>query len=312
MLIKTTPSPIYKIQSLLPQSVSLCLSGIDEAILESITELRLRRNGIVTATIDGKNCMVTKCGLEKKSSVPCKITAAELEEFIYKACNGSVYSHEKSLGEFFISTDGIRIGIGGVAGFDGKIKEITGVNIRLPHHVDGCSAKALDYIEKNGLKTGKGLLVISPPGVGKTTLLRDMAHKLSSGKYGKNSEMLRVTVIDERQEIYMPNLFDNCCIDFISGTDKIVGIEKALRLLSPQVIICDEISGMNEAEKISTEQNRGVLFIASYHAGSVSDALKRDFIRNMLDDGVFGGICSLKRNEKKIEQEIYIYEENNA
>lgn len=313
MLIHSDVSPMTRIQKYLPQSVNFCLSHIDRETLEKISELRLRSGGAVTATVDGNNLLVTQCGLEKYSTVSCKLTDSELDDFIYKVCKGSVYSHEGTLNSFFLTVDGIRIGLSGRVDGKGGIGKITGVNIRLPKYIDGCSKGILEYVRKSIEETGKGLLVISMPGVGKTTLLRDLAQKLSqSSKNEPEPLMKRVCVIDERYEIQMDGIFSNCCIDFLSGIDKIRGIETAVRLLSPQVIICDEIGSPEEAEKIARCKNFGTAFIASYHCDSAENALKTEFIRNMLKQGVFGGIYTLKRQGTSVSGELYIYNEDNA
>lgn len=309
MIIKTEAAPIYRIQNYLPQNINFCLSHVDSETLNKITELRMRKNGLTTVTVEGKNCILTKCGIQRYSGDICNITEQELEDFIYKICKGSVYSHENTLNKFFITASGIRIGLSGTTGTDGKLSEITGVNIRLPHHIDGCSCEVIEYFDSDLYAAGKGILIISKPGVGKTTLLRDFACKLSHPqRHKQDKDMLRVCVIDERYEIDMPGVFSSCCTDFISGTDKIFGIETATRLLSPQVIICDEISGPDEAEKITRCKNSGTCFIASYHSDCAENALKKPFIKSMFDEGVFGAVYTLERKNGKVTGELFVYD----
>ncbi|MBQ8759471.1 MAG: hypothetical protein IJZ20_07240, partial [Clostridia bacterium] len=183
--------------------------------------------------------------------------------------------------------------------------EISSINIRLARHIPGCSESLMKHIGEKGFEDGKGILIISKPGIGKTTLLRDLAVNLSSeNKYG----LKRVCVIDERDEIHMENVFENCCVDFLSGMSKTKGIETACRLLSPEIIICDEISGSEEAQKIILQKNSGVIFIASYHADSTESALKKEYIKRMFDDGVFSHLFLLTRNSKKVEGFLHRYE----
>ncbi len=313
MIIHSDIPAIFKIQEYLPTNVSSNLSRLDKSTLDKISEIRLRKDGIVTVTVEGKNYLLSNSGIQKYSSSVCYVSSQELEDFIYKVCKGSVYAHESSINSSFITSCGIRIGLGASIDAKGQAEEITSVNIRIPHHIDGCSGDAIRYIENGGFDAGKGLLVISQPGVGKTTLLRDLAIKLSTyNRKEYTTEMQRVCVIDERYEIFMPHVFESCCIDFISGTSKLLGIERAVRLLSPQVIICDELSGADEAEKITRSKNHGVIFIASYHCDTPKHALEKDFIREMFHEGVFGAICTLKRDLKgKVLSEISVFGENN-
>ena len=87
MLIHTNIAPIYTVQDWLPSTVNASLTRIDRETLEKISEIRMRKNGIITVTIDGRNRLLTSCGVEKESSCTVNVTGAEIDDFIYKACN---------------------------------------------------------------------------------------------------------------------------------------------------------------------------------------------------------------------------------
>lgn len=308
-------SAIFKIRSMLPQNVSTAIARLSNSITDKITEIRLRAEGVITVTIENKNYFLTCSGLSEKSSGAIRLTKTHLEDFLYAFSKGSLYNHEKTLGDLYITNNAIRVGIGANVSFsdsDAFSGEITSLNIRIPRHIPDCSKPITDYICKNGFTDGKGVLIISEPGKGKTTILRDLAKNLSSCKK-KDGGMsaLRVTVIDERNEIYMPGVFNECCIDFVSGVSKVTGIEKASRTLSPQVIICDEIASPEEAEKITRVKNAGIVFIASVHSLNHVTALKKDYIKSMFEHGVFGCSYTLSDASKKEEGEIYEYDTNN-
>lgn len=298
MIITKDTSSLHKIRHHLPSTVSGALSRLDKATLDKISEIRLRANGITTITIEGKNLVLSLKGLTRDCSLAIKCTKGDIDDFIYRFCKGSVFSHENSIKQNYITCDGIRLGLGSTCCGAFQIPaEITSINIRLPRHISGCSDTIMKHISENGFTDGRGLLIISNPGVGKTTLLRDLAYNLSTGN---KTDMKRVCVIDERDEIYMEKVFENCCIDFLSGIDKCKGIETACRLLSPEIIICDEISGSDEAQKIALQKNCGIVFIATYHADSAKAALKKEYIRKMFDEGVFSHIVLLSRNGSKV------------
>ena len=315
MTITQDISPIYKLRASLPQNICQALLSVPKSVSDKICEIRLRSDGVTGITIEDKNCFLSADGISHSAKASLHTTNSELKEFIYKFCKGSVFTHENTLSDFFVVNDGIRIGIGGDAiiksGNIVSVNNISSVNIRIPRHVNNCSDFLIEHIENHGFPDGKGILIISSPGIGKTTLLRDLAKQLSSGESdGGKIKPKRVCVIDERHEIYMPKIFSDCCIDFLSGVSKTKGIEIASRVLSPQIIICDEISGPEEAEKIAQIKNSGVIFIASMHSDSHSNLIKKSYVRKMFTEGVFGTFCCLTRKDGKVIGEITEYSDD--
>ncbi len=311
MTITSDTSAILKIQGYLPKKISGALMRLDKSVWDKISELRIRQNAVTTVTINGENCLLCLSGITKNPTEAIITSKEELDDMVYRLCKGSVYSHEATLEEFYITVDGIRIGLGGELRLSSSGKETVGnilsVNIRLPKHIEGICEKTAKYICEKGIDDGKGLLIISPPGVGKTTHLRDLAKKLSFfDRQNPSKKVYRVAVIDERREIYMKNIFENCCIDFICGVEKIKAMEIATRVLSPQIIVCDEIATPAEAEKIIRHRNTGTLFIASLHSDSVQNALKMDFVKAMVDKDVFGAIYCLYKTKSGVSGELYI------
>ena len=300
---------IDKIKPLLPTNVINALNRLDSATLYSITELRLRADGICTITINAQNCVLSSSGVIKELDKAIRVTKEELDAFIFKLCKGSVYSHETTLKDGYITRFGIRIGICGTYSYSGNsqgFSKILGVNIRLPHHVAGCSRQIMKYISENGFPDGKGILIASAPGVGKTTLLRDLAANLSGGfMQGTEQSFLRVCVIDERYEIFMEEVFCNCAADFLSGMPKAKGIETATRVMSAQVIICDEIGTQTEAEEMLHASSGGVVLIASVHANSEQSAYAKPHIKALVDAGVFGAIYCLERKGNTVSGKLY-------
>ncbi len=308
MTITKDSSPIHRIRSSLPSKISSALSRLDKATLDRIGEIRLRREGITTITLEGKNYVLSPAGLSDDTSHAIICQKQDIEDFLYKFCKGSVFSYEETIKDGYIVCGSIRAGLGSLSSQESGMEfDVSSINLRIPKHISGCADKLFSHICVNGFEDGKGILVISTPGTGKTTLLRDLAVSLSSDRgFG----IKRVCVIDERNEIFMEKVFESSCIDFISGIDKCKGIERASRLLSPEIIICDEISGYEEAKRITLQKNSGIIFIASFHADSYESALKKSYIRDMFEDGVFSHIYTLKRTEAGIEGGLYKYANN--
>ena len=148
------------------------------------------------------------------------------------------------------------------------------------------------------------MLVYSPPGEGKTTLLRGVAAALASG-----AEAWRVAVIDSRGELGFSLDDASLCIDVLAGYPRALGLEIAARTMNAQLIVCDEIGGVDEARAIISAQNCGVPLLASAHGESVRSIMRRDGIRELHLAGVFGAYVGIKRRGIGID---YIYDISRA
>ena len=205
---------------------------------------------------------------------------ADIENLVSGLCANSVYAYTENIKEGFITiAGGHRVGIGGRAVItQGEISNITNfssVNIRIAREYKNSADSCMDIIEKNGRIFNT--VIISAPGAGKTTLLRDMSRQLSK-KY-------KVTIVDERFEIAAENhglpQFDiGLQTDVLSGFSKSDGITHALRSLSPDVIICDEIGTAEDVKAIENVLKGGCKIITTMHGYSIKEAMekKRDLM----------------------------------
>ncbi len=205
-------------------------------------------------------------------------SAAEIADCFAEICRYSVHSFQEEIAQGFVTLDGgHRVGICGTAVMSGgkieMFKDISGLNIRIAHEVKGCADEVYSRFFSGGLRS---VLIAGKPLCGKTTVLRDLARRLG--------ERHRVTLIDSRNELSAsfhgtPTLDIGLNTDVICGCPKSDGIMLALRTLSPEVIICDEI-GNNES---ALEQALfcGVKLIASAHAASLDELHKRPQTRGI-------------------------------
>lgn len=254
-------------------------------IEDRLSEIRMRRSRPASLTLRDKNLVL-----------PISCTEEELSDALSVFCQGSLYAFRDTLTEGFVTTkDGYRVGIAARAVTDGGrvtgLREVTGLCIRIHHTVKGAGDAAHDLFFRLGGRCG--ILVYSSPGVGKTTLLRDLAVRLSSGK-----TPLRVAVIDERGELSTEG---GVLLDVLVGFPKPIGIGIALRTLSPEVILCDEIGNEREAAAILEMQNAGVPLIATAHASSFAEVLRRPPLKRLIDGGVFRGFLLLSRTENGVK-----------
>ncbi len=231
-----------------------------------------------------------------------KPTAPELEEITDRSIGYSGFCRERELKNGYITySQGIRIGLCGEAAEDGSTGKITSLNIRIPFF--GRADTGADFGEI--LSFSSGLLIAGAPSSGKTTLLREIALRLSSGLDG---EYRKVCIIDEKGELTAGGSTGPCA-DTVKGMNKADAILHAVRLLSPEIIICDEIGGYRETESILQGLNSGVSFIASVHAGDVSSLVRRRQFRLLFDESVFDKAVFLSSEVPGRVTAVYSYGE---
>lgn len=275
------------------------LHALPKEIKDVTQEIRLRVNRPVT--------LCSTAGiyfLDKKGSISCcpgpeNLTASkdDLDESFRNICGYSVYSHENEIKNGYITVcGGHRVGICGTAVFqNGRVsgmKDISSINVRVAREIIGCADKIMEQLKES---ISGGLLLAGPPSSGKTTILRDIARQLSSGK---NGSIKKVTVVDERGEIAgtylgVPQNDLGLCCDVLDGYPKAEGIMQAVRALSPQFIICDELGTEDEAAAVEQGLNAGAAMIASIHAGNIEELLKRRQAEALLKTGAFKNIAML-------------------
>ncbi len=250
--------------------------------LSRVEEIRLHCGRRVTLTSRGNN-MPTSAVL----------TRSEIDRILTRLCEGSVYAFRDTIAEGYISLrGGIRVGVCGRAAIsDGKISGVYDIDtlaVRIPHRSPPLGHEILKLLSEMNFTCG--VLIYSPPGVGKTTLLRSLALLLASGNDAK-----RVSVIDTRGELAFSLDSPALCLDLLSGYPKHVGISLASRTLGSEVMICDEIGSRAEAEAIREAHNCGVPLIATAHASSVRELLGRTGIGILHRAGCFGAYVGLSR-----------------
>lgn len=265
----------------LPKNIREYLLSLPEKIKTIAQEIRIR--------VDSPLCIVS---CEKMHILDLTTSQTDIQEILQNICNHSVYSFQEQLKEGFITfKGGHRIGIGATAvienGRISNLKNITSFNIRIAKEFKNCSDQLYEIIKNDTL----GTLIVGSPSSGKTTLLRDISRKMAlSGN--------KVTIVDSRFEISgvwngAPQMDISLC-DILAGFPKSLGILQALRCLSPEVIICDEIGTLDDANSIAQCLNSGVKIIASMHSKNLNQFIKKPQARSLLKCGGFQKIVFLE------------------
>ena len=260
-----------------------------------ISEIRLRLNQPILVEYKGEVYSLK----ENRANMSNIIADSGLMNNILEvATKQSLYAYIDQIRNGYITTDaGERIGLCGTVVYNedkvSTIKNITSINIRIPHQVEKCSKNIINFILSNQII--KNTLIISPPGAGKTTMIRDIAFELSQ------SDIKNILVIDERFELF--GVCERQCdlkfknIDILSGSNKSYGFNVGIKTLSPSVIITDEISKKQDIEMLCEAKNSGVSIIATMHAKNIQELKCKAGVKELIENKIFERIVVLsKRN----------------
>lgn len=257
-----------------------------EILREKIKQINI--NNIEEIRIRTAKPVILKNNTEEK--LVDYITSSEtVLQILQKICDNSLYSYQNQICEGFITIKkGHRVGITGNAVIkDGKVitlSYISSLNFRIARQILDCSNKALKYILNNNKIWNT--LIVSPPGLGKTTLLKDIIRKISNGIPEMNFKGITCSVVDERGEIsatYKGISQNDLGIrtDVIDNIPKALGMKMLIRSMSPKVIIADEIGSKEDIEAIEYAVSSGVNGIFTAHGESL-EQIKENPILNQL------------------------------
>lgn len=291
-----------EILSILPQSIKAAIG--DYINLKNLEEIRIR--------IDKP--LILQAG---NREIIHKYTPGQedLKSIIQRMSNYSIYAFEEEIKQGYITIKGgHRVGICGKCVVEGNqvktIRNIASINIRICREILSCSDGIMKFILNNNEVMNS--IIISPPKCGKTTLLRDVVRNLSDGIDKMNFTGKKVCVIDERSEIGAcysgsPQLNVGLRTDILDGCPKSEGIMMAIRSMSPDVVVCDEIGTYKDIDSILTALNSGVNLVTTIHGYGIEDLYDRPVFKEIIENNVFKRAIVIS-NRKAVGTVEYVYD----
>lgn len=259
--------------------------------LNLLYELRVRADKPLRANLGGRFCYLGEFGETDRESDALLPTEAEISDTLFAASGYSVYSVAEQMKKGFLTgEEGERIGIAGSYVYeDGgvlSVHAVTSLCIRVPHAVEGCAEEIYSRCLSDHMRS---LILLSPPGGGKTTLLRDLTRLVCERR------LLNVLVSDERGELSAGDLGKTS--DIVRFADKLTAFTAGIRAMRPELIVTDELLPEDYAA-VSRAMCSGIFVFASAHLVRVSDVPQKIFDRYILLDGLgkIGRICGADGN----------------
>lgn len=302
---------ILEIIEKFPQDIQNTIALIDKEVLDETEEIQLRTGKPLCISAFSKLLFIGENGeIYNFPNNKCiNLSKNHIKETFKRVCSYSVHSYEREIKNGYITIKGgHRVGICGEAIYDGEtlktIDNISSLNIRIAREKNGLAKELFDQMP---LDSVGGFIIAGSPKSGKTTLLRDIARYIASGE---NELFKKVCIIDERCEIASmyggeaQNDIGICC-DILSGYKKSDGINIAIRTMSPDYIICDEIALDSEIEAVYKGVNSGTKVITTVHAKDVNELIKKPFIKKLIDTNAFDAAVFLSSEKRgKVENII--------
>lgn len=270
---------------------------------DKLQEIRLRAGLPLTILVDGKELFVDPKGrIVDRQEAAAIQEREELEEILKHLCQYSIYAYADEIRQGFLTVQGgHRIGLAGQALLDGEnrivnMKYIRYLNIRIAHQIKGAADSLIPFLYERG--SVMSTLLISPPGGGKTTMLRDIIRQISNGTaYGRG---INVSVVDERSEIagsFLGIAQNDVGIrtDVLDACPKVEGMMRLIRAMSPRALAVDELGGIEDLRAMQIANGCGCKLLATMHGSSLGEVLQKKYMRYAIEEGLFERFVVLDR-----------------
>lgn len=270
-----------------------------------LQEIRLRACLPLSILVDNREYFVDRQGrIVDMPGEAAKPLPEELENLLGHLCKYSIYAFADEIRQGFLTVQGgHRVGLAGQVILDGEgriknMKYIRYLNIRIAHQIRGAADALMPCLYEDGQVMST--LLISPPGGGKTTMLRDIIRQVSDGTvYGRG---INVSVVDERSEIagsYLGVSQNDVGIrtDVLDGCPKVEGMMRLIRSMAPRVLAVDEVGSLADAQALQMAGGCGCKLLATIHGGSMEEVRRKDYMRYIMEQGLFERYVMLDRRQ---------------
>jgi len=278
---------------------------IDPVPFDLIEEIRLRNN----------KPLMFKIGQETEI-IDYIVKQQEILQAFERICENSVYSYRRQICDGYITIKGgNRVGIVGSAVIDNgqviNLNYISSLNFRIARQKIGCSDNIINDIIDETNKTIHNTLIVSPPGCGKTTILRDIVRNISNGIDEINFKGKTVGVVDERGEIaamYKGVAQNDIGIrtDIIDNMPKPEAMRLLVRSMAPDVIVCDEIGSIEDIKAIDYAMCSGVKGIFTAHGNNIEEINRNVELAKLLNKHIFERVILLNPEKRGDARCIYL------